>query len=200
MNKDQYLDCLKNGLRNIPTEEVNNIMEYYKEYFEDAGIENEQTVIAELGRPELLASKISADYVIKDFENNESIKNVTQVKKGLSGIWIVILAICAFPIWLPLGIAVAAIIFSLVIAIFAVVFGFVVAAISIIASGIFCIVGGVIVMFVHMPTGVATFGSGCLAIGVGSLLLLVAVWCGNLFRMFIFKIAKIRIGKKGVKA
>ena len=199
MNKDQYLDGLKNGLRNIPTEEVNNIMEYYKEYFEDAGIENEQTVIAELGKPELVASKICADYVIKDIEShNEPIKNVAQVKKGLSDIWIMILAICAFPIWFPLVIAVAAVVFSLVIAVFSIVFAFVVASIAIVGSGIFALIVGICVLFIHMPTGLATLGTACVAIGFGFLFLVATVWMGNLFKNLILRITKIRI-KKGVK-
>lgn len=197
MNKEQYLESLKNNLRNIPVDEINNIMQYYNEYFEDAGTENEQTVITELGRPELLASKISADYVIKGYENNESIKNVTQVKKGISSIWIIILAICAVPIWFPLVIAGAAIIFALVIAVFSCLFAFAVASVAIIGSGLFGVFGGIVVMFIHMPTGLATMGSGFLAIGLGLLVLLVALWFGNLFKMIIFKIAKIRIGKKG---
>lgn len=195
MNKEQYLECLRSNLRNIPEEEMNNIMEYYREYFEDAGVEKEQVVIAELGRPELLASKISADYVIKDIENNESIKNVTQVKRGLSNMWVILLAIFASPIWLPLGIAVAAVVFSIVIAVFAVVFAFMVAAVAVIGSGLFAIIAGIIVLFMHMPTGLATLGGGCIAIGCGSLCLLITLWTGIIFKKLILAIGKIRIGK-----
>ncbi|SEW19461.1 DUF1700 domain-containing protein [[Clostridium] fimetarium] len=199
MNKDQYLECLKNNLRNIPVEEVNNIIDYYMEYFEDAGVENEQIVIAELGKPELVASKICADYVIKDIEShNEPIKNVAQVKKGLSDIWIMILAICGFPIWFPLVIAVAAVVFSLVIAVFSVVVAFVIASIAIVGSGILALIVGICVLFIHMPTGLSTLGMACVAIGLGSLFLVATVWLGNLFKSFILKIAKIRV-KKGVK-
>ena len=199
MNKDQYLECLKNNLRNIPVEEVNNIIDYYMEYFEDAGVENEQIVIAELGKPELVASKICADYVIKDIESkNEPIKNVSQVKKGLSDIWILILAICGFPIWFPLVIAVAAVAFSLVIAVFSIVFAFVVASIAIIGSGLIALIVGICVLFIHMPTGLATLGMACVAIGLGCLFFAATVWMGNLFKNLILIFAKFRI-KKGVK-
>ena len=199
MNKDQYLECLKNNLRNIPVEEINNILDYYRGYFEDAGIENEQMVIAELGKPEIVASKICADYVIKEIEShNEPIKNVLQVKKGLSDIWIMVLAICGFPIWFPLVITVAAVVFSLVIAVFSVVFAFVVASIAIVGSGLCALIVGICVLFIHMPTGLATLGTACVAIGFGFLFLVATVWMGNLFKNLILRIAKIRI-KKGVK-
>lgn len=202
MNKDEYLECLKNNLRNIPDEEVNDIIEYYREYFEDAGVENEQVVIAELGRPELLASKVSADYIIKDIEKNNSpvnnlsqVKNVSQVKKGISSIWIMILAICGFPIWFPLVIAAAAVVFSIVIAIFSVLFAFAVSAIAIVGSGILALIVGVIVLFMHVPTGIATLGMACVAIGFGFLFFIAVYWIGYLFKKLILTITKLRINK-----
>ena len=181
-----------------PVDYRNNIINYYMEYFEDAGIENEQIVIAELGKPELVASKICADYVIKDIESHtEPIKNVSQVKKGFSDIWIMVLAICGFPIWIPLVITIAAIVFSLVIAVFSVVLVFVIASIAIVGSGLIALIVGICVLFIHMPTGLATLGMACVTIGFGSLFLVATVWMGNLFKNLILKITKIRI-KKGV--
>ena len=42
-------------------------MQYYTEYFADAGIENQEEVIKELGTPEELANKIIEEY------NNRSV-------------------------------------------------------------------------------------------------------------------------------
>jgi uncharacterized membrane protein len=196
MNKNQYLECLRNNLHNIPDEEVDNIIEYYKEYFEDAGIENEQVVIAELGKPELLANKISADYVIKGMENdNEPIKNVTQVKKGISNIWILILAICGAPIWFPLVIAAAAVLFAIVVALFSVIFAFIITSVAIVGSGILALIVGIITLFIHMPTGIATLGTACVAIGFGCLFFAVTVLVGQIFKKLILKITKNKIHK-----
>lgn len=196
MNKNQYLECLRSNLHNIPNEEVDNIIEYYKEYFEDAGVENEQVVIAELGKPELLANKISADYVIKGMENdNEPIKNVTQVKKGISNIWILILAICGAPIWFPLVIAAAAVLFVIVVALFSVIFAFMITSVAIVGSGILALIVGIITLFIHMPTGIATLGTACVAIGFGCLFFSVTVLVGQIFKKLILKITKIKIHK-----
>ena len=51
MNKEQFLARLEKRLRRIPQEERENIMLYYQEYFEEAGPEQEQEVIQELGSP-----------------------------------------------------------------------------------------------------------------------------------------------------
>ena len=46
----------------MPLDEVDNVMEYYFEYFSEAGVENEQYIIKELGTPQELAKKIYSDY------------------------------------------------------------------------------------------------------------------------------------------
>ena len=59
MNKETYLRFLRAYLTNrMPVSEVEDIMNYYTEYFEDAGEGGEQAVMAELGSPEKLAQQI----------------------------------------------------------------------------------------------------------------------------------------------
>lgn len=65
MNKSEYLRILSEKLGSQPHDEYSNIMEYYTEYFEEAGEENESKVIEELGSPEALAEKIIRENVGK---------------------------------------------------------------------------------------------------------------------------------------
>ncbi len=58
MNKNEYLDRLSRLLADISYEEHEEALAYYREYIEDAGIENEQRIIEELGTPEHLAQEI----------------------------------------------------------------------------------------------------------------------------------------------
>ena len=58
MNRREYLDELNTHLMSLPAEERENAVRFYEEYFEDAGIENEQEVINELGKPYALAKSI----------------------------------------------------------------------------------------------------------------------------------------------
>ena len=55
MTREEYLDILQNNLHGIPPQEAENIMEYYRKYFDDAGVENAEKVMQELGAPEQLA-------------------------------------------------------------------------------------------------------------------------------------------------
>lgn len=58
MNKQEYLSELKAHLASLSEEERTNALQFYEEYFEDAGPENEQQVISELGKPFALAKSI----------------------------------------------------------------------------------------------------------------------------------------------
>lgn len=58
MTKKEYLSELESYLVSISEEERTNAIQFYDEYFEDAGPENEQQVISELGKPFALAKSI----------------------------------------------------------------------------------------------------------------------------------------------
>lgn len=58
MNKQEYLSELEAHLASLSEEERTNALQFYEEYFEDAGPENEQQVISELGKPFALAKSI----------------------------------------------------------------------------------------------------------------------------------------------
>ncbi len=58
MTRAEYLKELESNLVALPKEERDMAVEFYNEYFEDAGAENEQAVIDELGKPFNLARSI----------------------------------------------------------------------------------------------------------------------------------------------
>lgn len=58
MSVEKFLDELKFLLSDLPEEEREEALDFYRCYFEDAGVENEADVIAELGSPEKLAYSI----------------------------------------------------------------------------------------------------------------------------------------------
>lgn len=60
MNKEIFLRDLRRFLEDIPEEEREQALTYYEDYFEDAGPENEQKVIQELGSPIDIARQIKA--------------------------------------------------------------------------------------------------------------------------------------------
>ena len=60
MNRIEYMTELAALLQDVPVEERREAMKYYNDYFDDAGEENEQRVIEELGSPEKVAATIKA--------------------------------------------------------------------------------------------------------------------------------------------
>jgi uncharacterized membrane protein len=70
MNKETYLQDLRKALKILPQSDRDEAIEFYEEYFEDAGIENEAKVIEELGEPKILAKKILVDVVDRKYEES----------------------------------------------------------------------------------------------------------------------------------
>ncbi len=189
MNKYAYLNALSNCIQNeLPADEYNNVMQYYTEYFADAGVEKEQEVIAELGAPDELARRIIAEYRGK--QPSDVLLNKNK-KKGLPVGWIVFIAIIGSPIWFGLlcvAIGIAA-------AIIAVIVSVVAAAAAFVLAGVTIVVGGIIAAFSSGATGVMAVGAGCMCAGVGLLLVMLSVFIISLI-VKIFKSAAAKKKKK----
>lgn len=60
MDRKKFMERLERLLWNISDSEREEALQYYNDYFDDAGEENEAKVIEELGSPEQVAQKIKA--------------------------------------------------------------------------------------------------------------------------------------------
>lgn len=60
MSRIEFMNELRALLQDISAEEREEAMQYYNDYFDDAGVENEQGVIKELGSPKKVAQTIKA--------------------------------------------------------------------------------------------------------------------------------------------
>ncbi|MFR5749399.1 MAG: DUF1700 domain-containing protein, partial [Thomasclavelia spiroformis] len=69
MNRKEFLDELAFLLQDIEDVERDEAIQYYQDYFDEAGIENEQQVINELGTPEKVAAIIKAG-INENFEQD----------------------------------------------------------------------------------------------------------------------------------
>ena len=61
MNRTEFMRQLESLLQNISATEREEALQYYNEYFNDAGPENEQNVIEALGNPVKVAENIKKD-------------------------------------------------------------------------------------------------------------------------------------------
>lgn len=97
MNKQEYMRQLEIKLKRLPKDDFERAIEYYEEYFAEAGEEHEQKAIEDLGSPQE-----AADQIIKDFALNYSKEPVKDVKSGMNALWVGVLALFAAPLALPL--------------------------------------------------------------------------------------------------
>ena len=58
MTRKEYMEQLKKYLKRLPKEDYENAIEYFSEYFDEAGPENEQQVMEELGQPKEAAREL----------------------------------------------------------------------------------------------------------------------------------------------
>lgn len=78
MNRIEFMEQLELLLSDIPTEEKEEALEFYINYFEDAGVENEEQILKELGSPEKVARTIKSDLLA----NGEYSKNGEYTENG----------------------------------------------------------------------------------------------------------------------
>lgn len=76
MNKDEYLKELRKNLKILKQSDRDEAIEFYEEYFDEAGVENEAKVIEELGEPKALAKKILVDVVDRQYAPEEESSNL----------------------------------------------------------------------------------------------------------------------------
>lgn len=169
MNKTEFINKVKQGLDNISKEEQENALRYYVEYFQDAGEENEEEVIKELGTPEEVVAKIKSEMSALEETNEKG-----EVKKTEP--WIVVLLILASP-FIFAGLAILA---SLILALFCVIFAFAISGFALIFAGIVCTV----VSFMAIPTSFASF---MFLLGVG----LVSMAIGMFFGLLTYHMARL---------
>ena len=158
MNKEEYLTRLQYCISQLPPVEAQNTMQYYREYFDDAGEENFASVMAELGTPEQLAAKICSSYGI----NYQQPVNENNTSKAVI---IAIIAVLTCPIWFTAGIVILSLIFSLFMVI-----------LSLIFAGLIVFAAGFPTLFTHVPTGTMLIGAGLVLCAAGILFSLLLIW------------------------
>ena len=71
MNRIEFLAELERLLADMPEEERRAAVQYYADYFADAGEEKEADVLRELGSPRKVAESIKSDYYGTEFNESE---------------------------------------------------------------------------------------------------------------------------------
>ncbi len=187
MSRKEFMERLEELLKDIPDNEREEALQYYNDYFDDAGIENEAEVIRDLGSPEQVAQKLKAGLgelasVGTPEPGQGERKEVEKEKtKKEAGFWkilsIVLLCILAAPVVLPLAGVLLLAAVTVVLALFGAIAGIVLSGFAILLAGIAVLGVGIVQTFATPAIGIAAAGVGCVVAAVGVLLSFATVWC-----------------------
>lgn len=200
MNRAQFIKELERLLSDLPYGERQEAIQYYNDYFDDAGPEKEAQVIAELGSPAKVAKTIregmseGGEYTEHGYEDARF-----RQAQELSSEWkkpeepqvfnrckganpwkffsILLLCLLLFPIILPLFLAFLGVIAAVILGICGLIAGAVVAAVALPLAGLLLIGIAVYNLFFLPAIGITLGGIGCLLLSAGILLFLLTVWC-----------------------
>ena len=116
MNKQEFLKRLTSALAGLPQEEVKKTVDYYSEIIDDAVEDgkDESEIISGFDSVEEIAERVINETPIRKFVSED-------VKKRNISVGAVVLIIVGSPLWLPILIAIFAVLFSIYIAIWSVI-------------------------------------------------------------------------------
>lgn len=206
MSKNEFLDQLSILLSDVSPEEKEEVLAYYREYIEDAGLENEETILEELGTPETVAAEIKSGMLNKNNQDiNYSSNTVKHSPEAYSStqndqtysynygnathqpapkqkpnVLLIILAIIGVillsPVWIGLLSGLIGILLGIFGTIFGLIFGFGI-------GGLVCFIFGIIVFFAGFPLllhnplgGTACLGAGLVVTALGIFFILFTGW------------------------
>lgn len=182
MNRIEFMNELDALLRDIPEEERRDAIQFYNDYFDDAGKDKEGEVISELDSPAKVAERIKADLLGQhggEFtetgyqESGSSRREVPAAREEkkpwtsnvLKILLIIGIILVGAPVVIPCVIAVIAVAAACIVALFcffiALVIGF--AALAIV--GAVLVIAGFVAIIPEIAVGLALIGTG-LILGV----------------------------------
>ncbi|MGV3323755.1 DUF1700 domain-containing protein [Streptococcus hyovaginalis] len=193
MTRTEYLAKLDRYLHRLPEKDYQEAMDYFTEYFDEAGPENEAQVMTELGTPKEAAQDLLEQLWDKQEDREPS-------RSKFRGLRLALLTLIVAPLSL-LAILVAV---PLVIAFLATILAFVVSALA-------SLLGGVAVLAVFIwesmtlpgltPAAMAMgIGAGLLIMGLMLLLYLIFIGLSKVLTRFLIAIIRRLTRRKGARA
>lgn len=217
MNRTEFMRQLERLLQSIPQTEREEALQYYNDYFDDAGVENEKEVMDALGNPAKVAENIKRDLYGDEVRQSATIKhppikyqdeaeqeNASKEPKQKTGFWTrmvegfknmplwgqvlsIIAAVLLAPALFGIASSILGAVFSLITGWFSVIVGFAISALVLLIVLFVLIVAGILCMAEAPFGGVALIGAGLLCGGIGILFLMLTVAMAGIATPAIFK-------------
>lgn len=161
-----YLEELKAYLSNLSQADVDDVLSYYQEYLEDAGIDTYQACIKELGTPKQVARRARADVNVNDYKE----AGTTNEKSTWKYFTEIFIAMASVPVLLPLAGVLGAVVALLI----AILVGLLLFSICAIAFFLICFVGliywAIINMGIYFNLSIVAIGAGLMLLGASMIL------------------------------
>ena len=194
MNRIGFMTQLAALLQDVPVEERREAMQYYNDYFDDAGAENEQQVIEELESPKKVAENIQADlkgtssdnggftengYTDARFDDRKmpekryeyqgqpEQKEPPRTSNAMKIILMIAIVLVGGPVLIPLALGLVALVAGCLIALVAVFASVVVMAVSAVIAGVVLVVNGIILLIPDFAVGIGLLGFGLILTALG---------------------------------
>lgn len=190
MDKYDFLLALEARLEGLPEADRQASLDFYSEMLDDLveGGMTETEAVASLGSPEAIAEEILLEMPLP------KLVKAKMKKRRLSGLEITLLAV-GFPIWLPISIALLAVVFAIYISLWAVVISLYAANVAMAACAPTGILAAVVLFASGKPTAALLFlGAGLALAGLSILWFLLC----NLTAKGMWKLGKLTL--RGIKA
>lgn len=191
MNRIEFMTELDALLQDVPVEERKEAMQYYNDYFDDAG-EEEKDVVKELGSPAKVAENIKKDLGIQteipsggaqntganhtgaqdaraqdNGTQNVGTQNVGTQNVGTqeqsNHIWKIVLIVLVVIFGIPLLLGIGCGVLGLLAGIIATVFSVILTAVLVVVSGVLAVVSGIALLIAEPAVGLALIGGGLIA-------------------------------------
>ncbi|NLL80582.1 MAG: DUF1700 domain-containing protein [Clostridiales bacterium] len=201
MNRMEFMRELEARLSDIPENERREAMQYYEDYLNDAGVENEQGAMEELGTPEEIARHIKSGLngadageftengyesgstkknpLAMQYENTEQSRTEKKEKTQGNGVRVlltVLLLVLLSPVILPFAAALLGLLAGAVCAVGGTWIGLLAAGVAFFFAGIICLIVGIVKLFTIPLAGAVVTGVGLLMIGIGLFLSVLLLW------------------------
>lgn len=194
MNRVDFMKQLESLLQNISPAEREEALQYYNEYFNDAGEENEQDVIEALGNPAKVAENIkrdlsgsgygestyqktsASDKAIVEYRQT-STEDTSKGNKLSTGVIVLIVVLCvlASPLALGLGSGILGTLIGIIASWFGMILAFGAVAVLLLVTMLVLLILGIMCAFQAPLVGVVVLGIGLVCGGIGLLFLMLTV-------------------------
>ncbi len=218
MNRIEFMKTLERLLNGIAHEDKVDALQYYNDYFDEAGSENEAAVIQELESPEKVASiikeslgdesKSSGEYSERGyqderFEKKEELLDKREKKSKIPLILIILgIIFIGLPVVLPLGVSGVGVVFAIAVTIVALVFSVFITGVSLVVAGVAVVIYAIMNIISSTAHALVAAGTGLILIAFGTVVsylgILVAKWFIKLIGKGIVVIREKATAKKVV--